>query len=74
MATKMIEITIKIPENKFRRVVSVLQKHGAEIMKMKDAFNKETYKKLEPIKLEEILDMVAIGGDALEDTETVYNS
>ncbi len=70
----MIEVTIKIPENKFRRVVAVLQEHGVEIMKTRDAFDKETYRKLERIELKEISDMVAIGGDALEDTETIYNS
>lgn len=70
----MIEVTIKIPENKFRRVVAVLQEHGVEIMKMKDAFDKETYRKLEHVALKEISDIVAIGGDALEDTETIYDS
>lgn len=42
-------------------------------MKTRDAFDKETYRKLERIELKEISDMVAIGGDALEDTETIYN-
>jgi|GEM_PF-3539605 len=68
---RMIEVTIKIPENKFHRVAAVLQEHGVEIMKMRDAFDKDTYRKLEHIELKEIPDIVAIGGDALEDTETM---
>jgi len=61
-----------IPKAKLHKI-SVLQEYGAEIMKIKDAYDKDTYRKLEPVEIQGILGIIDLGRDALADTEAVYD-
>jgi len=42
-------------------------------MKIKDAYDKDTYRKLEPVEIQGILGIIDLGRDALADTEAVYD-
>ncbi len=68
----MIEVLIRIPEDRFTKVRKMLGKYGVDIVDMLDAYDDASYGKLESFRLKNIEGIVSIGGDALADTESVF--
>ncbi|MFQ6063056.1 MAG: hypothetical protein ACE5J9_07765 [Methanosarcinales archaeon] len=60
----MTELIATIPRDKVD--------YGVQILKIKDAYSKNTYKDLEAIDTIGLLGIISIGGDALADSEELW--
>ncbi len=68
----MIEVLIRVPEDRFTKVRKILGRYGVDVVDMLNAYDAASYEKLESFRLKNIEGIVSSNGDALADTEAVF--